>query len=161
MNTCSCGILVEAKYKQCPRCEATQVLGVKADATEKDVRSAYHLLVLALAPEKFKDDQKLKEAAENKLKNVETAFYFLTSTSMELNRDERPSYVAQSNALDGISVNTGSALSGAAANNQESALNPNAFSLLPSGEGIKNFAKIWSKYKTPLRIAALVSALFI
>jgi len=160
MNTCSCGILVEAKYKQCPRCEATQVLGVKADATEKDVRSAYHLLAKAWAPENFKDDQKLKEAAENKLKNVETAFYFLTSTSMELNRDERPSYVAQSNPLDGVSVDARSALSGVAANSQESALNPNAFSLLPSGEGIKTFAKIWPKLRIPLEITALAFALF-
>jgi hypothetical protein len=161
MNTCSCGILIEAKYKQCPRCEATQVLGVNADATEREIRGAYHLLAKAWAPENFKDDQKLKEAAENKLKNVNTAFYFLTSTSMDLSRDERPSYVVQSKSSDGASADADSAPGGAAENNQAPVLNPNAFSLLPSGEGIKGFAKIWSKFRTPLRIAALVSAIFI
>jgi len=159
MNTCSCGMLVDAKYMLCPRCEATQVLGVKGDAAETEIRSAYHLLAKALDPENFKDDQKLKEGAESKLKNVNTAFYYLTSTSMELSREERPCYVAQSNALDGVLVGAASTPNGATANNQASALNPNAFSLLPSGEGIKSFAKIWPKLKTPLKIAALVLVL--
>ena len=145
---------------QCPRCEAVRVLGVETNATEMEIRSAYHLLAKAWDPENFKDDQNLKEAAEIKLKNVNTAFYFLTSISMELSRDERPSYVAQSKAPEGSSTDAESAPSGAAANSQAPVLNPNAFSLLPSGEGIKTFAEILPKLKMALKIAALVFALF-
>lgn len=160
MNNCSCGTLIDSRYMQCPRCEAVRVLGVETNATEMEIRSAYHLLAKAWDPENFKDDQKSKEAAEIKLKNVNTAFYFLTSISMELSRDERPSYVAQSKAPEGSSTDAESAPSGAAANSQAPVLNPNAFSLLPSGEGIKTFAEILPKLKMALKIAALVFALF-
>ena len=161
VNYCSCGILVDARYIQCPRCEATQVLGVQTDAPEKEIRSAYRLLAKAWSPENFLDDQKLKEAAEEKLKNVTTAFYFLTSTSSERYHEERPCYVACCKAPEGQSADGGSACGDAAANNQVPALNPNAFSLLPSEEGIKTFVKILPKLKTLLKIAALVLVLFI
>ncbi|MGB9409411.1 MAG: hypothetical protein WCA89_17895, partial [Terracidiphilus sp.] len=49
----------------------------------------------------------------------------------------------------------------AAANNEAPVLNPNAFSLLPSGDGIKTFVKILPKPRTLLKIAALVFAIFL
>lgn len=161
MNTCSCGTLIDARYKQCPRCEAVRVLGVGADATEAEIRSAYRLLTKAWSPENFKDDQKLKEAAEDKLKNITTAFYFLTSTSSERYHEDRPCYVPESNAAQTRSTVAESAPGDASANNEAPVLNPNAFSLLPSGEGIKMFAKFLPKPKTFLKIAALALVLFI
>ncbi len=161
MNTCSCGTLIDAGYKQCPRCDAEQILGVETNATEKEVRSAFRLLAKAWNPENFKDDQKLKEAAESKLKDVNTAFYFLTATSSERCLDERPCYVSQGKAAEGQSTDAASAPGDASANNEAPALNPNAFSLLPSGDGIKTFVKILPKPRTLLKIAALVFAIFL
>ena len=161
MNTCSCGNLIDARYKQCPRCEAVQVLGVGTDATEAEIRSAHHLLAKAWNPENFRDDQKSKEAAEEKLKNVTTAFNFLTSTSTERYHEERPCYVACCKAPGGQSADAGSAPGDAAENNQAPVLSPNAFSLLPAGEGVKTFARILPKPSTLLKIAALALVLFI
>jgi hypothetical protein len=156
MNTCSCGILIEARYKQCPRCEAVQVLGVKTDATEAEIRNAHHLLAKAWSPENFQDDQKLKDAAEEKLKDITTAFYYLTSTSTERYHEERPCYVAGSKAPNGQSTDVEFA-----GNNQAPVLSPNAFSLLPEEEGFKSLARILPKPKTLLKIAALIVVLFI
>jgi curved DNA-binding protein CbpA len=156
MNTCSCGSLIDAGYKQCPRCEAVQVLGVQTDATESQIRSAHRLLAKAWSPENFQDDQKLKDAAEEKLKDITTAFYFLTSTSSERYHEERPCYVACCKAPDGQSTDVKPA-----ENNQAPSLSPNAFSLLPEEEGIKSLARILPKPKTLLKIAALIVVLFI
>lgn len=53
------------------------------DATESEIRKAYRLLVKVWHPDRFQTDEKLKEAAEQKLKDVNSAFEFLTSTSTE------------------------------------------------------------------------------
>ncbi len=161
MNTCSCGNFVDARYKQCARCEAVEVLGVTPDAPEKEIRSAYRVLAKTWSPENFLNDQKLKEVAEEKLKDVTTAFYFLTATSSEHSREERPCYVLRGKAAEGQSTDAASAPAGSVANNEAPVLNANAFSLLPSGDGIKTFARIWPKLKKPLEIAALVCALFL
>jgi hypothetical protein len=53
------------------------------DATEAQIRKAYRLLVKVWHPDRFQSDQSLKEAAETKLKDVNAAFKFLTSTAAE------------------------------------------------------------------------------
>jgi hypothetical protein len=95
MNTCSCGQLVDEKSTQCPRCEALQVLGLETAATESEIRSAYRLLVKTWQPDRFKDDQKLKEAAEEKLKEFNSAFEYLTSTSIERGWGQRPMHASR------------------------------------------------------------------
>jgi len=161
MNICSCGNLVDLKYKQCPRCEAVEVLGVAPDAPETEIRRAYRLLATAWNPENFLNDQKSKEAAEERLKDVTTAFYFLTATSTERFREERPCYVSRGKASEGSSANAASVPGNASANNQVPVLDANAFSVLPSGDGIKTFVKILPKPRTLLKIAALVLVLFV
>lgn len=159
MNTCSCGNLIDARFTQCPRCEAVQVLGVEADATEKEIRSAYRLLAKAWSPENFRDDQKLKKAAEDKLKDVNTAFYFLTSTSSERYREERPCYVSHHKISQEPSSEDEPKPREASANDPEPVLNPDAFSLLPAGQETKAFFRILQKFKTPLKIVALLLAI--
>jgi hypothetical protein len=51
--------------------------------TEAEIRKAYRLLVKVWHPDRFQSDEKLKESAEAKLKEVNSAFEFLTSTSTE------------------------------------------------------------------------------
>lgn len=83
MNTCSCGNLIYDQGPRCTRCAALQSLGLGAEAPESEIRNAYRLLVKVWHPDHFQDDPKLKESAEAKLKEVESAFELLTSTSTE------------------------------------------------------------------------------
>jgi hypothetical protein len=53
------------------------------NATEQEIRRAYRVLVKVWHPDRFQSDQKLKEDAEAKLKDINSAFEFLTSTSWE------------------------------------------------------------------------------
>jgi hypothetical protein len=78
----------------CPRCEALHVLGLGMEALESEIRSSYRLLAKAWQPESFEDDPALKEAAENKLKDVQTAFDFLTLTSTDRAHAQRPVYLS-------------------------------------------------------------------
>jgi len=78
----------------CPRCEALHVLGLGMEALENEIRSAYRLLTKAWQPEGFQDDPTLKEAAETKLKDVQTAFDFLTLTSTDRAHAQRPIYLS-------------------------------------------------------------------
>lgn len=68
MNTCMCGDLVRPGSVRCPRCAALAVLGLEADATENEIRSAYRTLVKVWHPDRLESDGKLKGAAEQKLK---------------------------------------------------------------------------------------------
>lgn len=156
MNICSCGNLVNSNYKQCPRCEAVEILGVAPDAPETEIRRAYRLHATAWNPENFLNDQKLKEAAEEKLKDVTTAFYYLTATSTERFREERPCYVSRCKAAEEQPIP-----GDAAADNDAPVFNPRASSLMQSGNGIKAFVKILPKPKTLLKIAALILVLFV
>jgi hypothetical protein len=64
------------------------------DALESEIRSSYRLLAKAWQPEGFQDDPALKEAAEAKLKDIQTAFDFLTLTSTDRGYAGRPVYRA-------------------------------------------------------------------
>ena len=94
MNTCSCGKPVNEKGTQCPRCAALQVLGLEKHAVETEIRSAYRLLTRTWQPDRFQGDEKLKEAAEEKLKEITSAFEVLTSTSIQRSLPERPPHEA-------------------------------------------------------------------
>src|SRR5208337_2936364 len=100
-------------------------LGVAPDAPEAEIRLAYRLLATAWNPEKFLNDQKLKEAAEEKLKDVTTAFYFLTATSTERFREKRPCYVSRGKASESSSAYAASVPGNASANNQVPVLDAN------------------------------------
>jgi hypothetical protein len=67
-------------------------LGV--EALENEIRGAYRLLMKAWQPENFQDDPKLKDSAEAKLKDIQTAFDFLTMTSTDRIHVQRPVYLS-------------------------------------------------------------------
>jgi hypothetical protein len=83
MNTCLCGDLVDANGARCPRCAALHALDLEMNASEAEIRRAYHLLVKVWHPDRFQSDPKLKESAGERLQQINTAFEFLTSTSTE------------------------------------------------------------------------------
>ena len=91
MNFCSCGNPIDGESARCPRCAALLVLGMETEATESEIKSAYRMLVKVWHPDRFQSDPKLKEAAEQKLKDLNSALAFLTLPSAERARRRPPS----------------------------------------------------------------------
>lgn len=79
MNLCACGNAVEDGGASCARCQALQNLGLQPDAGLREIESAYRLLVKVWHPDRFQNDEKLKQAAEEKLKTINSAHAYLTS----------------------------------------------------------------------------------
>jgi len=79
MNTCLCGNPVEQEGALCERCSALQILGLDSDASHRQVESTYRLLVKVWHPDRFQNDPKLKEAADEKLKSINAAHAYLES----------------------------------------------------------------------------------
>jgi|GEM_PF-3156986 len=81
MPSCECGNLAEGNGTTCRRCFAFHELGLKAGATDAEVRTAYHLYVKAWHPDRFPGDEKSKSAAQEKLKAINSAYDYLASSS--------------------------------------------------------------------------------
>jgi hypothetical protein len=95
MDTCLCGDLVEAAGARCPRCAALHALDLEMNASEAEIRRAYHLLVKVWHPDRFQGDPKLKDSAGEKLQQINSAFEFLTSTSTERGAWRPPSRASE------------------------------------------------------------------
>ena len=81
MVTCSCGNPANGNGTTCKRCAALHELGLKAGATDAEVKTAYRLYVKAWHPDRFPGDDKSKRAAQEKLKTINSAYEFLVSPS--------------------------------------------------------------------------------
>ena len=81
MNMCICGNPADGNGTTCKRCAALHELGLKAGATDAEVKTAYRLYVKAWHPDRFPGDEKSKSAAQEKLKTINSAYDFLTSSS--------------------------------------------------------------------------------
>jgi hypothetical protein len=80
MKLCGCGNAAEEAGTLCPRCAALQTLELKYGATGDQIKEAYHLLVRVWHPDRFANDAKLKDAADEKLKAINAAYLLLTSS---------------------------------------------------------------------------------
>src|SRR5580658_6207863 len=92
MHSCSCGEVTGGAGERCTRCAALQALDLDTGASEKQIREAYRVLVKVWHPDRFQGDQTLKQAAEDKLKALNTAYLFLTrkTAAGESRTRERP-----------------------------------------------------------------------
>jgi curved DNA-binding protein CbpA len=92
MHTCSCGGVTGEAGGRCARCAALLALDLEAGASEKQIRDAYRVLVKVWHPDRFEGDAKLKQAAEDKLKALNSAYIFLTAKAApgEPGTRERP-----------------------------------------------------------------------
>jgi hypothetical protein len=75
---CSCGDAALGATNRCARCAALDVLELNANAGESEIKEAYRVLVKVWHPDRFQTDKKLRAAAEEKLKALNTAYVFLT-----------------------------------------------------------------------------------
>jgi curved DNA-binding protein CbpA len=90
MNTCACGNSADSNGTTCLRCAALQELGLNAGATDAEIKSAHRLYVKAWHPDRFPGDETSKNAAQEKLKAVNSSYDFLTSSPSKSGRPYRP-----------------------------------------------------------------------
>jgi len=74
-----CGNPAETFGGFCYRCAALQTLGLETNASAAEIESTYLTLVKVWHPDRFQADPKLKRAAEDQLKEINTAHDYLTS----------------------------------------------------------------------------------
>jgi DnaJ domain len=100
MYTCSCGEVTGEAGGRCARCAALHVLDLNAGASEKQIRETYRVLVKVWHPDRFQGDAKLKQAAEDKLKALNSAYIFLTRKTApgESRARKRPAAAARPRA---------------------------------------------------------------
>jgi hypothetical protein len=94
MNICACGDSADGHGIRCSRCTALGILDLEPGATEEEIKSAYHTLVKVWHPDRFQHDEGLRESAEAKLKDINTAFKFLSSLPPRNTRPPQPDPVA-------------------------------------------------------------------
>ncbi len=94
MPYCSCGVFTEGAGDRCTRCAALQTLDLQSLAGRAEIENAYRTLVKVWHPDRFQHDEKLKKTADEKLKAINSAYSFLTSTKAK----SRPRRQEQSGA---------------------------------------------------------------
>jgi hypothetical protein len=79
MHSCPCGDPAKDAANKCARCAAVRTLDLPIQASEKDIEHAYRNFVKAWHPDRFQSDEKLRGVAEEKMRNINAAYLFLTS----------------------------------------------------------------------------------
>ncbi len=166
MVLCSCGQFTEEGTTLCPRCEALHLLGLGVEALDNDVRSAYRLQSKAWQPENFADDANLKDSAEAKLKDIQSAYEFLTMTSTDRGHVHRPVYLSAKPATAATAANPVSDAQAASSGNPspappQAAPAPASAATPPPqpSQTHQTPENLWQKYKIPIIALAGVVAL--
>lgn len=79
MDFCECGRNIDEYSTQCARCAALQTLNLEKGATDKEIKTAYRLLVKVWHPDLFEGDKQGKASAEEKMCKIIAAFRLLSS----------------------------------------------------------------------------------
>jgi hypothetical protein len=90
MELCSCGEKVELAGTKCSRCAALQTLELEFEATDAEIKAAYRMLVKVWHPDRFPDDERLGEAAQEKLRAINLAYQRLCSAGSSGRRRRPP-----------------------------------------------------------------------
>lgn len=98
---CSCGDVAEGATNQCARCGALAALGLGASAGESEIKEAYRVLVKVWHPDRFQNDKKLRAAAEEKLKALNTAYKLLMEGPSKPKRRQPAGQSYRANAASG------------------------------------------------------------
>ncbi len=88
VDTCACGDAVTKGGTRCGRCAALRVLGLEYGASDDEIKDTFRVLAKVWHPDRFESDKKLRTIAEEKLKELNSAFQLLTiPTSTQVPRD--------------------------------------------------------------------------
>jgi curved DNA-binding protein CbpA len=80
MSVCACGRSTNSEQSICERCTALVVFGLTRDATPAEIKDAYRVLAKVWHPDRFQGDERMRLAAEEKLKEINAAYQLLTTT---------------------------------------------------------------------------------
>jgi curved DNA-binding protein CbpA len=83
MNICACGRRTNTGQSICDRCTALVVFGLTRDATQAEIKDAFRMLAKVWHPDRFHSDERLRQQAEEKLKEINAAYQLLTTTPAE------------------------------------------------------------------------------
>lgn len=78
-SKCACGNTTESLGGVCDRCVALQALELGINASDEQIENAYRTLVRVWHPDRFQHDPMLRLAAEEKLKEINSAHEYLVS----------------------------------------------------------------------------------
>ena len=78
-STCPCGRPTYSYGGLCDRCVALQTLELPATATAAQIENSYRMLAKVWHPDRFQNDPKLQQQAEDKLKEINAAHEYLIS----------------------------------------------------------------------------------
>src|ERR1700761_2053238 len=79
MSVCACGSITNEKRPACDRCAALTSFGLTRDATQPQIKDAYRVLAKVWHPDRFHNDDQLRAKAEEKLKEINSAYQLLTT----------------------------------------------------------------------------------
>ena len=82
-STCACGRPTYSFGGLCDRCVALKALELPTTATAAQIENSYLTLAKVWHPDRFQHDPKLREAAEEKLKEINAAHDYLTSEAAQ------------------------------------------------------------------------------
>jgi DnaJ domain len=83
MTVCACGRSTNDGRSICDRCTALVVFGLTRDATQAEIKDAYRVLAKVWHPDRFQGDERLRLKAEEKLKEINSAYQLLITTPAE------------------------------------------------------------------------------
>ena len=79
MGVCDCGRSTNDARSMCDRCGALLLFGLTHDATQTEIKDAYRTLAKVWHPDRFNSDEQLRHKAEEKLKEINSAYQLLTA----------------------------------------------------------------------------------
>jgi len=83
MTICACGRSTKEGQPLCERCTALVVFGLTRDATQEQIKDAHRMLAKVWHPDRFHSDERLRQQAEEKLKEINSAYQLLITTPAE------------------------------------------------------------------------------
>jgi hypothetical protein len=83
MTVCACGRSTNEGQSICDRCTALVLFGLSRDATLPEIKDAYRVLAKVWHPDRFHSDERLRQQAEEKLKEINSAYHLLNTTPAE------------------------------------------------------------------------------
>ena len=83
MSVCACGRITNSGQPACDRCAALAFFGLTRAATQTEIKDAYRTLAKVWHPDRFPGDEDLRVKAEEKLKEINSAYQLLTTTEAD------------------------------------------------------------------------------
>ncbi len=93
MSVCACGRITDDDL--CDHCAALAVFGLARNATPAEIKDAHRTLTKVWHPDRFQTDERLRVQAEEKLKEINSAYQLLTAIPSGSTQTRKSAQVSQ------------------------------------------------------------------